>query len=66
MKIYPITLFFLGVIMAIIGYYKQQDKPKQKIIYKFVDQTIDEAQKGREDEVHKTFIKMFIDPPLLT
>jgi len=66
MKIYPITLFFLGIIIAIIGYYRQQDKPKQKIIYKFVDQTLDEAQKGREENVQKTFIKMFIDPPLLT
>lgn len=60
-----LVLFFLGIIMMIIGYYRSRESPAPKIIYKYVDKTIEEAQKGGQESIYNMFINMFEDPPLL-
>lgn len=66
MKIYILTLFFLGIIISIIGYYESYTScPKQKIIYKFIDKSIEEAQKDQQGSVYNKFINMFVDSPIL-
>lgn len=65
MKTYILVLFFLGIIMTIIGHYQAKQIPEGKIVYKFVDQTIEEAQKGEQESVFNKYISMFTDPPLL-
>lgn len=65
MKDQLLVLFFLGIIMIIIGYYRGLESPAPKIVYKYVDKTIEEAQKGGQESVYSMFIQMFEDPPLL-
>lgn len=66
MNEFILTLFFIGIIMAVIGYYQSNVScPKQKIIYKFVDQTIEEAQKSDSQDLYNDFLPMFEDAPLL-
>lgn len=66
MKTYVIVLFFIGIIISIIGYYESHVScPKQKIVYKYLDRTIEEAQKGGDESVYNKFITMFSDPPIL-
>ena len=66
MKNYILVLFFLGIIMTIIGYHESSPNcPKSKTVYKFIDQTIEEAQKGGQPSVYNQFITMFSDPPIL-
>ena len=65
MRTYVIVIFFLGIIMTIIGHYQSKQAPAGKIVYKFVDQTIEEAQKGGQESVFNQFAPMFTDPPLL-
>ena len=66
MKQYLIVLFFLGIIMSIIGHYQANTNcPKEKIVYKFMDKSIEEAQKGGQESVYNQFAPMFTDPPLL-
>ena len=44
MRVLLLVLFFIGVILTIIGYYQNKIfLPRQKIIYKFVDKNIEEA-----------------------
>ncbi len=65
MENYVLTLFFLGVITTIIGYYESRQAPAPKVVYKFVDKTIEEAQKGGQESVYNMYLQMFTDPPLL-
>ena len=66
MRTYILVLFFIGIILTIIGYYESKELPAPKVVYKFVDQTIEEAQKGGGPSVYNNFITMFSDPPILT
>ena len=67
MKTYILVLFFLGIIFTIIGYYESiKNCGRTKTIYKFVDQTIEEAQKGGQPSVFNQYITLFSDPPILT
>jgi hypothetical protein len=67
MENYILVLFFIGVILTIIGYYKSiQDNCKTKTIYKYIDQSIEEAQKGGQYSPYNKFIHMFTDKPLFT
>lgn len=67
MKQYILVLFFIGIIFTIIGYYESSKScEKPKIIYKYVDQTIEEAQKGGQPSVYNQFLTLFSDPPILT
>ena len=65
MRDHLLVLFFLGIIMIIIGFQRARGSPTPKIIYKYVDKTIEEAQKGGQESVYSQFIQMFEDPPLL-
>ena len=66
MKTYLIVLFFLGIIITIIGHYQANSNcAKEKIVYKFMDKTIEEAQKSGQESVYNKFSDMFVDPPLL-
>lgn len=65
MRTYVLVTFFIGIIMAIIGFYQVKQAPQGKVVYKFIDQTIEESQKGGQDSVFNTHIKMFSDPPIL-
>jgi len=60
-----ITLMFIGIIITIVGYYRDKERPKEKVIYKFIDQTVDEAYTaGRTDNAYNTYLSMFTDAPL--
>ena len=65
MRTYVIVIFFLGIIMTIIRHYQSKQAPAGKIVYKFVDQSIEEAQKGGQESVFNQFVPMFTDPPIL-
>jgi len=65
MKTYVLVLFFLGIIMTIIGFNQSKQAPQGKIVYKFVDKSIEEAHKGGQESVFNMFAPMFTDPPLL-
>jgi hypothetical protein len=66
MENYVLVLFFLGIIITIIGHYRSNPNcPKTKIEYRFVDKTIEEAQKSGQQSVFNDFITMFTDPPIL-
>jgi len=66
MEKYLITLFFIGLILIIIGYYenKQQNIPT-KIEYKFIDKTIEEAQKDKQEVPSVIFKNLFNSAPIL-
>lgn len=65
-RTYVLVIFFIGIILTIVGYYEGQESPAPKVIYKYVDSTIEEAQKGGQQSVFNTHIQMFSDPPILT
>lgn len=66
MNEFILSLFFIGIIMAVIGYYQSNANcPQNKIIYKYVDQTIEENQKGVNPDLVNMFLDMFEDAPLL-
>jgi hypothetical protein len=61
-----LILFFVGIIMTIIGFYEnQKNNIKPKIEYKFIDKTLEEAQKDKDLGPYAIFKSMFVDPPLL-
>ena len=67
MENYMLVLFFIGIIIFVIGYYNSiHNNCKTKVIYKYIDQSIEEAQKGGQYSPYNQFINMFIDKPLLT
>lgn len=68
MKSFLISFFFIGIILFIIGYYmnKEKEKDNKKIIYKFLDQTIEEAQQGDRISLVTKFKPMFEDASILT
>ena len=65
MNTYILVLFFIGIIITVIGYYESKEMPAPKTIIKFIDKTIEEAQKSGQDDVYSTYITMFSDPPIL-
>lgn len=66
MEKFTIILFFVGIIMAIIGYYENKTiNTTSKIEYKFLDKSIEEAQKDKDVGPFEIFKSMFVDPPLL-
>ena len=65
MRIYVLVIFFLGIIMTIIGHYQSNQTPKGKIVYRFIDKTIEEAQKSDQESVYNLFAPLFVDPPIL-
>jgi hypothetical protein len=67
MEKYFLTLFFIGLILTIIGYYenKQQNIPT-KIEYKFIDKTIEEAQKDHQEVPSVIFKNLFNSTPIIS
>jgi len=65
MKSLIIILFFVGIILTIIGYYQGKNNcPINKIKYKFIPKTIEEDQ-AYPQSVYKMYQKMFSQPSLL-
>lgn len=66
MEKFTIILFFVGIIMALIGYYENKTiNISPKVEYKFLDKSIEEAQKDKTIGPFEMFKDMFVDPPLL-
>lgn len=67
MDLIIITLFFLGILMFVIGYFQsQQHCPKPKTIVKFIDYTLAEQQMIQNQEgVYERFLDMFTQAPIL-
>ena len=66
MEKYLITLFFIGLILTIIGYYENKNKNiPTKVEYKFIDKTIEEAQKDTQDVPSVIFKNLFNSAPIL-
>ena len=66
MKVLILVLFFIGIILAIIGFYDNKfNVPTTKIVYQYIDQSIEEYQKGDQQKVYKMFEPMFQDNPIL-
>jgi len=66
MEKFTIILFFIGIIIAIIGFYENNKKNIQpKIEYKFLDKSLEEAQKDKMQGPFEIFKDMFVQPPLL-
>lgn len=67
MEKFTIILFFIGIIFTIIGYYENKKTSSvPKIEYKFLDKSLEEAQKDKDVGPYEIFKTMFVDPPLLT
>lgn len=66
MEKYLITLFFIGLILTIIGYYENKNKNiPTKVEYKFIDKTIEEAQKDTQDVTSVIFKNLFNSAPII-
>tara|TARA_B110000285_G_C14951784_1_gene527160 strand:- start:447 stop:650 length:204 start_codon:yes stop_codon:yes gene_type:complete len=66
MEKYLITLFFIGLILTIIGYYENKNKNiPTKVEYKFIDKTIEEAQKDTQDVPSVIFKNLFNSAPII-
>ena len=65
MRTYVLVIFFLGIIMTIIGHYQSKQAPAGKTVYKFLDQTIEESQKAGQESTFNMYLPMFTDPPIL-
>jgi hypothetical protein len=66
MEKYIIILFFIGLIFSIVGYYENREiNIPQKIEYKFIDKTIEEAQKDKQEPPSSLFKNLFNDAPIL-
>lgn len=67
MDLIIITLFFLGILMFVVGYFQSNHNcPKPKTIVKFIDYTLAEQQMLQDQEgVYKKFLDMFTQAPIL-
>ena len=65
MKLLIVILFFIGIIITLIGYYQsKQNCPIRKTKYKFLPKTVEEEQ-AYGHSVYKIYRRMFLDPPIL-
>ena len=66
MGVLVIVLFFIGIILALVGYYQNnQNCPIQKTKYKFLPRTVEEDQ-AYNTSVYEIFQGMFTQPPILS
>ena len=67
MDLIIITLFFLGILMFVVGYFQsKQHCPKPKTVVKFIDYTLAEQQMLQDQEgVYNRFIDLFTQQPIL-
>lgn len=66
MKLFIIILFFLSIIMVVIGYFRSLRERKNKVEYRFIDKTLSELYKEQSTNVYKTFRNLFTNNSLLT
>ena len=60
MRLLIVSLFFIGIIMSVVGYYQASSScPIQKIKYKFIPKTLEEEQ-AVQTSVYSIFKDMFI------
>lgn len=67
MDLIIIVLFFMGLLMFVVGYFQSgQQCPKPKTIVKFIDHTLAEKQMLEDQEgVYLRFLDMFTEQPIL-
>lgn len=67
MDLIIVTLFFLGIIMFVVGYFQsKQHCPKPKTIVKFIDYTLAEKQMLQDQEgAYRRHLDMFTETPIL-
>lgn len=65
MKVFLLTLFFIGIIMTIIGFYMSQKNNVKKVEYRFVGQNLGESQKLNKETIYDTYKPMFNDSSIL-
>ena len=66
MKILLLNLFFIGIILTIVGFYMNKSgRSKEKIEYRFVEQLLEEAQRGDQIELTSLYRPMFEDGAIL-
>jgi hypothetical protein len=59
MRLFIVSMFFVGIIMSVVGYYKANTScPIQKVKYKFIPKTLEEEQ-ADQVSVSATFRDMF-------
>jgi len=59
MRLFIVSLFFIGIIMSVVGYYRANTScPIQKIKYKFIPKTLEEEQADQVSVV-ATFKDLF-------
>jgi len=59
MRLLIVSLFFIGIIMSVVGYYQANSScPIQKIKYKFIPKTLEEEQ-AVQTSVYSIFKDMF-------
>jgi len=59
MRLFIVSMFFIGIIMSVVGYYKANTScPIQKVKYKFIPKTLKEEQ-ADQVSVSATFRDMF-------
>ena len=59
MRLFIVSMFFIGIIMSVVGYYKANTScPLQKVRIKFIPKTLEEEQ-ADQVSVSATFRDMF-------
>jgi len=63
----PILIIFFGVVCSIIGYYEKEKQfwTKPKIIYKFIDDTLEELYAKEHEDVYNKYNPLFLNKSLL-
>ena len=60
-----IMLIISGFFLIVIGYYERKKHiHHKKIVYKFIDQTIDEQHARQQEDVYNQYSTMFTDRSL--
>lgn len=65
-KLYVLILMFAGILMSVVGYYRDQQAPRVKTIYKFIESSIDERKDSAYDtRAYNDNIAMFENKSIL-
>ena len=66
MKIILLILFFIGIIVTILGYYESKNNEQKKVEYKFIDKSIEEWYKDNSKGAYDIFKPMFTNNSILS
>lgn len=64
MKLTLIVLFFVGIIISILGYYRNKDFDDRKVEYRFISKGIEELY-ATQKSTYQIFKPMFESLPIL-